>query len=359
MNEPGSTVGVSDDVAPTPATGRPPAKRPAKPPKGPKAAKASKAAKTPKPTKGPKAASGARLPEAVPADPDPAPSDRTATAWGGALATLALAWLAAMMGAAHAHITGAPDRDQALSRAAMDLPVVVTASLVAGCAIGLVTAELLGRWPAPAARRPVARLVAALGGGLTVGAGCLGLLLNQYGDGGTAFGAGAAALLGGALGGLRPARVVGAALTGFLAWVAVGFLKGFFDGQLLQLFGAGESLSAQVRAASWLSLTVSLVGGLVAGLVAYAFLRRGGAGLRWPAYLVAGAGAGALLLLAELATQVGGARLLAAAGNLGPLDAAALAYQRSERVNTALIMLFVGAVTAIVAFGRTLKPPRP
>ena len=120
-----------------------------------------------------------------------------------------------------------------------------------------------------------------------------------------------------------------------------------------------DTLASQVRATSWLSFVVSVVGGLVAGLSAYGYLRRRDTGLRWPAYLAAGAGPGLLILLSDLVTRVGGARLLAVAGSVGADDRAAIGYLGTARLNTALVVLFVGALTTVIAFGRTLKPAGP
>jgi hypothetical protein len=286
--------------------------------------------------------------------------DRT-RGWGpSVLAACALAWLAAVLWSANATITGAGDLSLALAAAALALPLVLLSSLVAGATVGLTASHLFERRYASVADRTAVRFAVAAGGGLALGLVCAGLVLAGYGTTRAivvlAVAVGLAAMLGGVLGGIRPAAPVGAALGGTLAWFVVGLFQGAYAGRLLHVFGAGDTLASQVRATSWLTLAVAVLGGLVAGLFAYGYLRRRDTGLRWPAYLAAGAGPGLLVLLADLVTRVGGAQLLAVAGSVSVDDRAALSYLGTARLNTGLVVLFVGAFTALVAFGRTLKP---
>src|SRR5262249_44540276 len=106
-----------------------------------------------------------------------------------------------------------------------------------------------------------------------------------------------------------------------------------------------------------LSLVVALVGGVAAGAVAYRWLRRSRDTQRWPAYLVGGAAPGLLLLLAELVTLVGGAQLLRIAGSVSAADREVIAYLSGARIETGLVVLFAGALTTVLAFGRTLRGP--
>ena len=240
------------------------------------------------------------------------------------------------------------------------LPGIIAASLVAGGGTGLLAVDLLGRRVPAVAERLPARLGTAAAGGLLVGGVCATLIVVGYGTTSAvavlASAVGVAATLGGALGGARPTPVIGAAFGGTLAWFVVGLLQGAFYGRLLHVFGAGDTLASQVRATSWLSLTAAILGGLVAGLVGFTYLRRRDCGWRWPAYLAAGAGPGLLILLADVITRIGGAQLLSVAGSVSADDRAAIGYLGTARLNTALVVLFIGAITAIVAFGRTLKP---
>jgi hypothetical protein len=273
------------------------------------------------------------------------------------LAGLAVAWLAATLWSAHATITGSGGDDLlALNRAALALPSVITASLVAGVAVGLVAIELLAD-----GGRAVRRLVVGLGAGLATGLVIVALILTSYGTGSSlvvlATGVGAASAIGGAVSAIPADAIVGAAVAGTVAWFLLGLVQGALNDQLLGLFGAGNSAASRVHATSRLLLTVALTGGILAGLVAYRYLRARGEGLRWPAYLIAGAGPGLLLVLGNLVALVGGARLRALAAASSEADSAALHYIGTAGLNTALVVLFIGAITAMIAFGRTLKGP--
>lgn len=295
-------------------------------------------------------------------DLDVAPGRPADTAWPVyLLAALAVAWLAAMLWSANATVTGlGGDAALAVSRAALALPSVVTASLVAGVALGLAAIELVGRTRSvdPAA----VRVAVGAGAGVVVGLVVAVLILATYGSGSSlvvlAAGVGAAGVLGGLVSAVRPAGIVGGAVAGTVAWFLLGFVQGALNDPLLKLFGAGDSAASRVHATSRLLLTVALLGGVLAGLVAYRYLRSRADGLRWPAYLAAGAGPGVLLLLANLVAMVGGARLRAIAAASSDADSAALHYISTAGVNTALVLLFLGAISAMVAFGRTLGSAR-
>jgi hypothetical protein len=72
---------------------------------------------------------------------------------------------------------------------------------------------------------------------------------------------------------------------------------------------------------------------------------------------VTGGGPGLLLLLADLATLVGGAQLLRVAGSTSAFDRAVVAYLSESRIETGLVVFFVGALTALLLFGRRLRAP--
>jgi len=293
-------------------------------------------------------------------DVAPEPGDDRSAGWPVfVLAGLSVAWLAATLWSAHATITGSGGDDLlALNRAALALPSVITASLVAGVAIGLVAIELLGH--RRALSRPV-RLAVGLGAGVGTGLVIMALILTSYGTGSSlvvlATGVAVASVLGGAVSTIRVDAIVGAAVAGTVAWFLLGLVQGALNDQLLGLFGAGDTAASRVHATSRLLLTVALSGGILAGVVAYRYLRPRAGGWRWPAYLVAGAGPGLLLVLANLVTLVGGARLRALAAASSEADGTALHYIGTAGLNTALVVLFIGAITAMIAFGRTLKGP--
>ncbi len=327
-------------------------------------------------------------------DTSPTPTDSGTTAWtaaedgdvageevdiqpsrpvgAGILLVLGLVWLAATMWAAHAAIAGnAVDAAIVISSAALALPGIIAASLLAGATAGLAAA---GRRTATglaatglaaaghrAGRRAVARRALV---GLAAGAGCgviaAGVILFAYGANSSvallAITVGVAGLLGGAAAVLPP-PVLAAAIAATLGVFLIGVILNLFQSPLKSLLGAGDTVASQASAARLFSYAAAVVGGLVAGLVAFIYLRRRGPGQKWPSYLIAGSAAGLLALVAEGLTQLGGGRLLSLVGNLSPADRAVLDYLIEARMERALIVGFVGGITAMIAVGRTLRRP--
>ncbi|MEU8422859.1 hypothetical protein AB0C15_18470 [Micromonospora sp. NPDC048835] len=283
------------------------------------------------------------------------------------LALLALGWLAAMLWSTREAITSAAAGVTALSLSAFALPGVISASLVAGAAVALAGGNLLARRYGDWA---TLRFAGAIGGGMLVGlAAALAINLTYFDTSTTNVIAGttaAAAIIGGALAGARTAPAIGAVVTAALGTLI--FVVAFSPARdpLFDLFGAGDSQESLVNAAKWVSRTESLVAGLLAGLLAFGYLtwarRRAvrrdpeAPTLRWPAYLLAGAGPGLLLLLAEVIIRIGGRSLLDLASALSEADAVAQTSLGTSRVDNGIWVLFVGALTALIAFGRTLSP---
>jgi hypothetical protein len=165
-----------------------------------------------------------------------------------------------------------------------------------------------------------------------------------------------AGVLGGAAAALR-VTTLAAGVAATLAVFVTGVLIYLFQSPLKSLFGAGPTVRSQAAAGWWLALTGAVLGGVVAGLVAYRYLRRREPAARWPAYLLAGATPGLLLLLAEAVTLLGGASLLDLVSGLSDLDRAAMGYLDSARLNQALEVGFVAGIVAMIAVGRTLRRP--
>ncbi|HEV7896470.1 MAG TPA: hypothetical protein VGP31_01305 [Planosporangium sp.] len=285
----------------------------------------------------------------------PATGEDAGRGWAtGVLAALAVAWLAAILWSVQGTLAGSSGV-QALNQAALALPSVVSAALVAGVAVGYLAAHLLGP--------RIPRIAAGLAGGLVTGLVVAVLILVGYGTNPSlivlAAGVGSASLLGGAISALRPSAVVGAATAGALAWFLLGLAQAAFYNRLLGIFGAAGSAGSRVDATHRLALTAAVVGGVVAGLAAYRYLRPRAEGSRWPAYLAAGAGPGLLLLLAGLIALAAGARLRSLAAASSEADRAALYWSSNVGINTAMVVMFVGAITAMIAFGRTLRPETP
>jgi hypothetical protein len=283
-------------------------------------------------------------------------SDGVSTPGASVLAVLALAWLAAMMWSSHAEITSG-EGTLAITSAAMALPTVIAAGLVAGAAVSLAVAHLLRRL------RTALRFGAAIGAGLATGLIAALVVVSSYGGGeastvlaGTLA---AAVTAGGALAGVRARGVVGAVVAAGLVVFAVGQVLDNFEPELMSFYGGKDDPSSRLSASGWSALTIAVCTGLAAGLVVFFYLRRtqrraGGEPPRWPAYAIAGAGPGLLLVAAEVIIRTLGGDVLALAGSVSEADATAQQMMDSSRVNNALVVLFVGAIVAIIAFGRTL-----
>ncbi|MEO3746360.1 hypothetical protein [Plantactinospora sp. B5E13] len=283
------------------------------------------------------------------------------------LALLAIGWLAAMLWSAKWAITSAGFTSIAITSAAYALPGIISASLVSGAAVSLTLAAVLSRF---GVRRATPRFAAALAAGLAAGL-LAALAVNlSYGDGSAimvlAGTTAAAATVGGIAGGLRNTLVVAAVVTAGLAVFAVGFALSYFQEPLLSLYGAGDTYTSQYTALQWFSWTSSLASGLAAGLLAFGYLRiagrraaargAGGAALRWPAYLIAGGGPGVLLLIAEVLTRTAGAEVLRMAGAVSEADHVGQSWLDGQRFEHVMVVFFVGALTTVIAFGRTLRP---
>ena len=284
---------------------------------------------------------------------------------GALLAVVAPIWLAGTLWAARTTITGQADAETEVTSTAYALPGAVSAALVAGAAVGLFALTLVD------SRRPLgatARFAVATGAGLLVGLlGALSIItINTEGwvyavVGGTVA---AAATIGGALAGFRAPRVVSAAGWAAITVFGIGFVLnlGPVQNPLLDLLTGDDSAASRAGAAQWFTFGQSLLGGIAAGLVAYVVMRRarraGGPDAAWPLYALAGAGPGLLLVIAELLNRTAGSRVIELAGQVSELELVVQQTLSGARFNSALIVLFTGAITAVFAIGRTLGPVR-
>ena len=281
---------------------------------------------------------------------------------GVLLAILSLVWMAAMLFSARITITGGPDAEMEVTSTAYALPGAVSASLVTGVAAALAVLSLVARRRTPGA---TLRFAIATGTGLVVG--LLGALvvvtINTEGwlyavVGGTIA---AAATIGGALAGFRVPRVLAAVCWGSIAVFLVGFVLNIFQNPVLSALGSGDSEQSQTSAAQWFSFAQSLLSGVAAGIVGYRLLRRArrgtdGADLSPAFYFLAGGGPGLLLLIGEALTRTAGSRVLDLAGKVSELELTVQKLLSGARFNSALIVLFAGAISAAIAFGLGLKP---
>ncbi|MFJ6195331.1 hypothetical protein [Micromonospora sp. NPDC092111] len=305
-----------------------------------------------------------------PAGDDTATGPATSAAHAPAapvLALLAVGWLAAMLWSTREAIHSAAAGLTAISLSAFALPGVISAALVAGAAVALAASELAAR---RLGDRASLRFAAAIGAGMLTGLGTAITINLTYADNATtntiAGTSAAAAIIGGAIAGARTPGPVGAVVTAALGTLV--FVVAFSRARdpLFDLFGSDGSQASLVGAAKWVSRTESLLAGLVAGLLAFGYLtwaRRRAVrqdpatpAPRWPGYLLAGAGPGLLLLLAEVIIRIGGRTLLDLAGALSEADAVAQTSMGTSRVDNGIWVLFVGALTALILFGRTLGP---
>jgi hypothetical protein len=281
---------------------------------------------------------------------------------------LALVWLAATLISAHASITSnVAEPSVALGATAFALPNVIAATLLAGSSAGLLTATLAMRSPRLAAHLRASlgateastrgRLLLGLVAGALVAAACAGLILAGYGGnasvGRLAATIAAAAVIGAAATAL-PRPVLAAGVSATVAVLLLGLVVSMMQPRLVDLFGATASPASQINASWTLAYVQAAVGGIVAGALSFRVLRRHGS-RAWPWYLLAGAAPGILLLTTELLTRTGGAALLGLVRGLSDGDAIAVDVNNFARLRNAMLVLFVGGLTAMVAVGRTLR----
>ncbi|BBH66262.1 hypothetical protein ACTI_29470 [Actinoplanes sp. OR16] len=272
------------------------------------------------------------------------------------LAAAAIAWTAAMLWSARTTITGRVSAEMEVTSTAYALPGAVAADLVAGAAVALLVLTLIG------ARRtlgPSARFAVATGAGLLTGllSAIPVVTINTAGSlyaivGGTVA---AAATIGGALAGFRIPRVIAAAAFASIGVFVLGFVLNLFQAPVLDLLGAGDTAST-ANAAQWFSYGQAALSGLAAGLIAFFLLRRAEGAVKWPFYALAGAGAGLVTVIGEILSRTAGSKVLELAGKVSELDKLAQQILSTARLNSGLIVLFVGAMTAMLAVGRTMSP---
>ncbi|MFI5890838.1 hypothetical protein ACIA5D_12050 [Actinoplanes sp. NPDC051513] len=293
---------------------------------------------------------------------DTTPDAERPSPYGLLLALAALIWMAAMLWSARATITGRADAEMEVTSTAYALPGAVTASLAAGAAVALALITLITR------RRDLGstlRFAVATGTGLVLGLlGAITIItINTEGwiyavVGGTIA---AAATIGGALAGFRQPRVLAAACWAAIGVFLVGFVLNFFQNPVLRALGSGDSQASQTNAAQWFTFLQSFLSGLAAGFIAYGVLRRTrrrttAGDVAWPMYALAGGGPGLLLVVGEGLTRTAGSRVLELAGKVSELELTVQQMLSGARFNSALIVLFVGAISATVAVGRTIRP---
>ncbi len=279
------------------------------------------------------------------------------TARGGWLAFATVLWLIAVLAMLRNYLAPTAG-DVALATAAGSLLLLTLSGILAGAAVGL----WAGAQVAARAVRVPQRLV-TISAGLATGAlASAAVLLVRGMPGGAvwvlALILGAAGAIGGALSVLRPQMMVTAAVVATLVNLFLFNVMQLNSSWLLKVFGADGTDAGNQAAAGYLSAAQALVAGLVGGYVAYRVMRREanavGVSPRWPLYLLAGGIPGLLWIVGDLVTRLGTARLLTFASTDAASDRMIEQSLGASRLNTGLVLFFIGAITAMVAFGRTL-----
>ncbi len=276
---------------------------------------------------------------------------------GGWLAFAAVLWLIAVLTIVRNYLAPTSG-DIALATAATSLLQLTLAGILAGAAVGMwVSGQVAKR--APRVPRQIVTVAAGLVTGALASASVL--LVRGMPAGAVwvlALVLGFAGAVGGALSMIRPQMIVSAAVVSTLVNLFVFYFMQINSGWLLPLFGANGTQAADQAASGLLSGAQALLTGLIGGYVAYRVMRREarlvGATPRWPLYLLAGGLPGLLWIVGDLVTRVGTSRLLTLVSSDAGGDRLVQQGLGSSRLNTGLVLFFIGAITAMVAFGRTL-----
>jgi hypothetical protein len=166
--------------------------------------------------------------------------------------------------------------------------------------------------------------------------------------------------LAGALGGLiaavRPAAIPRAGIPATLVALVLYFVLAYNSSWLLPIFGGDGTPAGNYAANGLLAATQALVTGIVCGWIAYRSIRRSGEKLRWPTYMIAGGMPGLLWIVGDLFARVGTTRLFSLASSDTTVDRLYASGLGVGRIITGMLMFFAGALAAMIAFGRTLKP---
>lgn len=277
----------------------------------------------------------------------------------GVVLLLGLVWLGLTLWIAHSNLATRADPLAVPSAAALSLPSIVIGAVIAGAAAGLALASLVGRRRTLSA---VGRLLSGGVAGLVVGLIAGAIILVAYGAQSSIVILAATVAAGAVIGGLAaalPPTVLAAGLVATFGVLVVNVVVGRFQSPLKDLLGAGVSPETLVSSAYTLAYLTDVVAGVVAGLLAYFYLRRQPGALGWPWFAAAGGLSGLLLLGAYLVTLIGGASLFDKVRQLSPGDATVLTIADNARLTQALVVFFVGAIVAMVLVGRTIKRPEP
>jgi hypothetical protein len=268
-----------------------------------------------------------------------------------AVVVVALVLLALTLWSTYSVIANAASEFLITTLATLVLPSVLLATILAGGAAGILAVGLL----------PWRPLLSGLAGGLVVGLLAMAGMLVAYHHGPAVPYVAAVVAVTGALGGaaaaFRPLAAVSAGIAGGVAATGLGLVAAYFQNDLVDLFGNQETVGTMAEAASRLQLTTSIVSGVLAGAVAFAYLRRTSLALPWPVYPAAGAAAGVLTLVSTLLGWLGRLPLTEIVEDYSEFDAQIIFSRLPEQINHGMIVLFAGAFVAMILVGRTMRRP--
>jgi hypothetical protein len=273
---------------------------------------------------------------------------------GGWLAFAAVAYLVVMLAVLRRFIEPASG-DTALASAAGSLMQLTLAGILAGAAVGAWSSARF------ASTKGISRYLIAISAGVVTGAlaGVAVLLVRGMPNGAVwtlAAVLGLSGAVGGALSTIRPAAIVRAGMTSTLTAVIFFNLLQLNSSPLLRFFGADGTGAGNESANGYLALTQALVAGIAGGLISFWLMRREGV-TRWPLFALAGGLPGLVWIVGDVFTRLGTANLLTLASTDAAGDRMIQYGLGASRINTGLVLFFIGAVTAIVALGRTLPKP--
>jgi hypothetical protein len=271
---------------------------------------------------------------------------------GGWLAFVAVAWLIAMLTVLRRFIEPSSG-DTALATAAGSLMQLTLAGILAGAAMGSWAAARFQNL-----QRGTRYALPVLTGVLTGAvAGVAVLLVRGMPSGAVwtlALVLGLSGAVGGGLSTIRPAAIVRAGVTSTIVAVIIFNLLQLYSTPLLNLFGADGTQAGNDAANGYLRTTQALIVGVTGGLIAFWIMRREGV-TRWPLYLLAGGLPGLLWIVGDIFTRVGTAKLLTLASTDAFGDRVIQHGLGTSRIITGMVLFFLGAITAMIALGRTMR----
>lgn len=256
---------------------------------------------------------------------------------------LALVWLGTSLYVAWATLKGSGEPSGAIGAAAAALPGVIASTLVTGAGIGSAASSRFNS--------ALGRLLAGVGMGALFGVVTAAGIRWAYGPGESimtlAIIVGVASALGGALA-ILPNDVFEAALWA-TTWVFfAGVILGVLQTNVVNVLAGSPTADAAAKAEATTQFIfgASVLTGLLAGFYSHRSLSNEKRSLLW--YLVAGGLPGALLVLAEWLTRLGGESLVDLVNGFSADDPTLGGLVDAARLRHAIIVLAVGAVIGVI-----------